>query len=353
MKILIVPDSFKGSLTSKEVCLAIKNGLEQTNQNNNIEYIPFSDGGEGFSECLSQITNAQKQTTNAHDIYNISKEAYYYTFNDTAIIDTATASGLQKRKNIMQASSIGTGELIKDAYNKGFKNIILGIGGTGCCDGGIGALNQLGITFYDELFNPMNNPKAIDMNAVFGISYKNKLKDLNITYACDVDNEYFGANGAAYIFAPQKGARKTDVEDLDEGLQRLNAFYKNDISMVKGCGAGGGICGGLYAIFGGQIKSGFDILSELSNLEEKVKNADLIITGEGKTDNQTLMGKLPYKISKLAKKYNKKTVLISGIIEDNIKIADKTISLVDDKINSCEAMENAKEILTNKSKHIL
>ena len=354
MNILIIPDSFKGSLTSDEVCDAIKKGiLKSKNSSHHIKTIPFSDGGEGFSKCLGELTNATIIKTVCHDIYNIKKECNYYTFDNTAIIDTSTASGIQKRKNIMQASSIGTGELILDAYNKGFKNIVLGLGGTGCCDGGIGALSKLGIVFYDELYNPINNPKAIDMNNVFGISYKGKLKDLSITYACDVDNPYFGEYGAAYVFAPQKGARKTDVTELDEGLQRLNAFYNKDISNIKGCGAAGGICGGLYTIYGGSIKSGFNILSSYSKLEEKIKSSDIIITGEGKTDKQTLMGKLPFKISELAKKYNKKSILISGIIEDNIKICDKMISLVDDNIDSQYAMENAKLLLEQKSMNIL
>lgn len=352
MKVLIVPDSFKGTLTSNEVCECIKNGILQENKNIEIECLPFSDGGDGFSECMADICKANELYKKANNIYYQLLDASIYTFQDTAIIDTSTASGLQKRKMVMQASSYGTGELIKYAKDNGFSNIILGLGGTGCCDGGMGALAALGVVFYDENFEKIERPKANDLNYIYGVDFKNRVKDINFTFACDVENEYYGKNGAAYVFAPQKGARQTDVVELDEGLQRLNAFFKNDISKVKGSGAAGGICGALYSVYGGEIKSGFDIIAKFSNLEEKIKNADVIITGEGKTDKQTLMGKLPYKINLLAKKYNKKCVVISGSIQD-VKLGDKMISLVDDKTSIDEAMQNPKQILEEKAKSIL
>lgn len=352
MKILTVPDSFKGSLTSKEVAESIKIGLQKLNQNLEIETLPFADGGEGFSECMCDICKGEKLVTKAHNIYNQEIETSIITFGNAAVIESAAASGLLKRKQVMQASSYGTGELIKFAINQGFSSIILGLGGTGSCDGGAGALAGLGVKFYDENWEVIARPKSNDLNFIFGVDFKNIVKGISFTYACDVDNEYFGKNGASYVFAPQKGARQTDVIELDEGLQRLNAFYKNDISKVKGAGAGGGLCGGLYAVFGGEIKSGFDILAEYSNLEDKIKNADIIVTGEGKTDKQTLMGKLPYKISCLAKKHNKRCVIISGMVED-VKLGDRMISLVDDSISMEVAISNAKKILEEKSKFIL
>lgn len=352
MKILIVPDSFKGSLTSKQVCACIEKGLKKADKDSEITSLPFADGGEGFADCMMNICKGEKIYTKCHNIYNQEIEAHIITFGNTAVIESAAASGLLKRKNVMQSSSYGTGELIKFAVSKGFSNVILGLGGSGCCDGGAGALAALGAIFYDENQNIIERPKSCDLNYIFGFSCKNIVKDINFTYACDVENEYFGKNGAAYIFAPQKGARQSEVIELDEGLQRMNAFFKKDISRIKGCGAAGGICGGLYAVYAGCIKSGFDILCEYSRLESKIKNCDLIVTGEGKTDKQTLMGKLPYKISVLAKKYNKKCAVISGQIE-GVSLGDKMISLVDDKTDSKTAIENAAEILTEKSKYIL
>ncbi len=352
MKILIATDSYKGSLNAKEVCEAISNGLCENDSNIETICLPLSDGGEGFTNCMAEICKAEMLYTKCHDIYGKEINGHILAYGDTAIIDSATASGLQGRKNVMQASSYGTGELIKYAKQVGFSNIILGLGGTGCCDGGIGALAALGGIFYDENWNIISKPKANDMNFVFGIDFRNIVKDINFTFACDVENEYFGKNGAAYVFAPQKGARKTDVVELDEGLQRMNAFFKNDISKIKGAGAAGGICGGLYSIYGGEIKSGFDIIAEKSDFENLVKECDIVITGEGKTDKQTVMGKLPYKVCEIAKRNNKKCIVISGSIED-VTLGDKMISLVDENTTVEYAIEHAYDLLKEKAKSIL
>lgn len=349
MNILIAPDSFKGSLTSEDVCSIIASALPKENS---ITAIPLSDGGEGFAECMQNLCKGIKLYTKCHNIYNQEIDGFIVAGGYTAIIDVATASGLLKRKNVMQASSYGTGELIRFATENGFKHIVLGLGGSGCCDGGMGCLAALGARFYDENQNVIEHPKANDLNYIFGADFREVVKDIDFTFACDVENEYFGPNGAAYVFAPQKGARQTDVQELDDGLKRLNAFFKKDIRSIKGGGAAGGICGGLYAIYGGTIKSGFDIISKACRLEEKIKNADLVITGEGQTDSQTLMGKLPYKICKLAQKHGKKCVLISGSIDD-VELGDKMISLVDDTIDTDTAIKNAKEILAEKAKLIL
>lgn len=346
MKILIAPDSYKGSMTAEEVAKTIKSALQNV-PNCKVNTLPLSDGGEGFCASIKSICKSETLYTKCHDIYGKEIDGHIEVFGDTATVECAVASGLQKRKNVMQSSSYGTGELIRFAAETGYKNIILALGGTGCCDGGIGALTALGIKFYDENQNIMKMPKSNDMNFVFGISTKDKVKDINFTFACDVENEYFGKNGAAYVFAPQKGARKTDVDELDCGLQRLNAFFGKDISKVKGGGAAGGICGGLYAFYGGEIKSGFDILNELSNLESKIEESDIVITGEGKTDRQTLMGKLPYKISELCKKHGKKCVVISGSAED-VKLGDEMLTLVDESMSLEEALACPAEVLSKK-----
>lgn len=352
MKILIATDSFKGSLTSKEVCECIENRIKNTDSSIETKCIPMADGGEGFAACIADNCKGEWLYAKAHNIYNQEIECPIYTSGDTAFIECASASGLLKRKMVMQASTYGTGELIKYAAQNGFVNIVLGLGGSGSCDGGLGALSALGVKVYDENWNVIARPKSNDMNFVFGMDFKSIVKPISFTFACDVENEYFGKNGAAYVFAPQKGARKTDVEELDEGLKRINAFFKDDLSKVKGSGAAGGLCGGLYAVYGGKIKSGFDILCDYTKLEDEIKNADIIVTGEGKTDSQTLMGKLPFKICELAKKHNKECVIISGMI-DGVKLGDRMISLVDDSITSDEAMTNAKKILTQKAKYIL
>ncbi|MGN1124043.1 MAG: glycerate kinase, partial [Eubacterium sp.] len=217
MKILIVPDSFKGSLTSAEVCDCIKKGIEST-IDAEISCIPFSDGGEGFGECLCNMCNGNILYTHCSDIYGRQKKIAIYTYNETAVIESAQTSGLQKKKDVMNASSYGTGEAVKFAVSKGFSNIILGLGGSGCCDGGAGALTALGAVFKNTDMEEIVFPTGKDTENIFGASFRNIVKGINFTYACDVDNPYFGKNGAAYVFAPQKGADKNDVLHLDNGL---------------------------------------------------------------------------------------------------------------------------------------
>ena len=352
MKILIVPDSFKGSLTSREVCECIYDSLKEADSTLETTALPFSDGGEGFSDCMLEICKGNKLYTDCHNIYNRPIKGSIVTFGDTAVIECATASGIQPKNRVMQASSYGTGELIRFAVSQGFRRIILGLGGSGCCDGGAGALSALGASFYDENYKKISFPKGIDLNCIFGAGFGNIVKDISFTFACDVENTLFGKNGAAYIFAPQKGARQSDVEELDEGLKRLNAFLPRDVSTLKGGGAAGGICAGLYSVYEGEIKSGFDVLSDYAGLRDKIAECDIVITGEGKTDSQTLMGKLPFRIASLAKEYKKKCIVISGCI-DGVSLGDKMISLTDSEHDSDYAIAHAKELLKLKSKYIL
>ncbi|MGN0522132.1 MAG: glycerate kinase [Eubacterium sp.] len=352
MKILIVPDSYKGSMSSQQVCECIKKGILQAEANADITCLPFADGGEGFGKCLSDICNGKILYTNCTDIYAKHIKGYIYTTEKAAIIECSTASGLQKKKDVMNATSYGTGELIKFALSKGFKDIILGLGGTGSCDGGVGILSALGAVFRNIDGEIIEYPSGKDLENIYGVGFKNLVKDINFTYACDVENPLFGKNGAAYIFAPQKGADEEQVKSLDNGLKMLNAFLPTDVSKIKGGGAAGGICASLYSVYGGTIKSGFDILSDAYRLEDKIMSSDIIVTGEGKTDKQTLMGKLPYKIAQLCKKHNKKCVVISGSI-DNVELGDKMISLVDKSTTLEQALKNPELTLENKSKLIL
>lgn len=351
MKILIIPDSFKGSMTSTQVAHTIKRAIKD-NSNHQVITLPFADGGEGFIEAFCGFSNAKIRKCECHNIYNQPMEGHIAVLGDTAIVECAIAGGMQKRRQVMLSSSYGTGELIRFAINEGYRKIILALGGTGTCDGGMGIISALGGIFYNEQYNEIRIPKSQDMNFIFGVNFRDMPRDISFTYACDVENPFYGKDGAAYVFAVQKGANQTQVQELDEGLKRLNAFLPRDISSVKGAGAAGGICGGLYSIFGGKIRSGFDILCEYADLEEQIKKADVIITGEGKTDNQTLMGKLPYKIAMLCKKHKKKCIVISGKIED-IRLGDYMISLTDDSISVEQAMNECEEILYKKVQNSL
>lgn len=351
MNILIILDSFKGTMSSETAGNTVKKAICD-NSENNVDVIISADGGEGFSYAMKKACNGTSVSVKCHNIYYRDITADIVTFGDTAVIDCASASGLQIKKRVMLSSSYGTGELIAYATKHGYGNIILGLGGSGCCDGGMGALTALGAKFYDENQELMLKPKSNDMNFIFGTDFSKCIKPINFTFACDVDNPFCAENGAAYVFAAQKGANKTQIKELDEGLKRLNAFFKTDVSKIDGTGAAGGLCGGLYAVYGGKIVSGFDVLSEHSKLEDKIKSADIVITGEGKTDKQTLMGKLPFKVSQLCKKYNKKCVLISGTV-DNVKIGDVILSLVDDSTSVDTAMTDSVNVLYKKVKNNL
>lgn len=350
MKILIVPDSFKGSLSSNEVCETLKNSIKSNFKNYKVKAIPFSDGGEGFCECCNETANGEKISIDTLGTFLEMQKSFYIKNNDTAVIESACASGLKNKKDILNSSTYGTGQIIKHAIENGCKTIVLGLGGTGTNDGGIGALSAIGVEFYDKN-NKILEPISKNLNEISYISTKNVSKNIRkakFIYATDVTNEFYGKNGAAYVFAKQKGATENQISELDNGLQNLNnVFIKQfgtDVQNIKGSGAAGGLCGGLYAVFSGEIKSGFDFLSEYSQLEKEIEKADIVITGEGKTDKQTLMGKLPFKIYELCKKHNKKCFIISGIIE-NVSFADKMISLKNNDISTEYSIIHAKELL--------
>lgn len=355
MKILIAPDSFKGSLSAGEVCEIISDSLSEINGIETVS-LPLSDGGEGFGKCCCDCCKGNTLYNNFSDIYNNTISAPVYFCNDKAIIECASACFLQEKRNVMEASSFGTGQQILFAYEKGYRKFIIGLGGSGMCDGGTGALAALGAIFYDDKSNVIPFPAGKDMSRISKIEYGDKITKIadecSFTYACDVENPYFGKNGAAYVFAPQKGADEKQVKELDDGLRNVAKLFKKDISLIPGSGAAGGLCGGLLAVLGGKTESGFDIIAELADLESHIKEADIVVTGEGKTDYQTLMGKLPFKVASLAKKYNKRCVLISGD-SDSTVIGDKQITLTDENTTVEDAIKNCRKLLFAKAKYIL
>ena len=352
MKILASPDSFKGSLSSFEVCSAIKRAL---NTQFDVEAIPFADGGEGFCDAYLNNFGGEKIFCTCTDTLGDKINCSYIKNGSEAIIESAAASGLRSRKDALGASSRGTGELILHAIRSGAKSITVALGGSGCTDGGTGSLSALGVEFLNASGKAVLFPNGKTTHEIKSVSHFPNY-GVSLTLACDVENPFCGENGAALIYSMQKGATAQEALFLDEGLKNIQSVYERglckSIASLKGAGAAGGLCGGLYALFGGRILSGFDYLCEKANLEEKIKSADLIITGEGKTDSQTLMGKLPYKICVLAKKYGKKTCLISGQI-DGVSLADIQISLTDENTPVEEAVKNASKLIENKLKEML
>ena len=309
-KIIIAIDSFKGCLTSAEAGKAAEKGIKSINPFCHTSVIPIADGGEGLLDVLITATKGKYITLSAHGpLMKMTKTHYGLSGNGrTAIIEMAAISGLplvpMEQRNPMLTTTFGTGELIKDALNKGCRNFIIGIGGSATNDAGLGMLQALGFRFLDKSGHTLGTGGQI-MEAVANIDTSGihpALRETHFMVACDVANPFYGPDGAAYIFAQQKGADSNMVQRLDEGMQSLAEVIKKttgkDITNYPGAGAAGGMGGGLLAFFNAELKPGTELLLKAIDFSEKIKGADLIITGEGKADQQTAMGKVPYGILK-------------------------------------------------------
>lgn len=354
MKILIACDKFKGSLSARAVGEAIRKGLNK--QSSNIEIIlhPMADGGDGSLEILSQHLDLKKEFIKTSNPLGKKIDASYYTSSEAAFIEVASASGLvllsETERNPLKTSTFGTGLLIKNAFQKGFSNIFLFLGGSATNDAGIGIASALGFEFSDSNKNALH-PIGKNLNHIYSI-VNNSLFDfneINITLLCDVNNPLFGKNGAAYVYAPQKGASPAQVEFLDKGLENYHAVLQHytgkDIQNLAGCGAAGGIPASLVALMNAQLQSGFSTISQLTKLENAIKNADLVISGEGKLDSQSLQGKVIDGLAQLCKKYKKSLVLCVGKNDLSEKETEalsikKIHSIFDEAKNLEDAMQN-------------
>ncbi|WP_443759629.1 glycerate kinase family protein [Bacteroides clarus] len=327
-KAVLAIDSFKGCLTSAEAEAAAAEGVHAALPECEVIRIPVADGGEGMLDVLIAATHGKSISVQAHGPLMELREARYGISGDgqTAFIEMAAISGLPlvapEKRNPMQTTTFGTGELIRDALQRGCRHFIIGLGGSATNDAGLGMLRALGFRFPDKTGNVsgyggqmMGKVDSIDTSSVHPL-----LSGCTFTAACDVRNPFYGTNGAAYVFAPQKGADAAMIEALDAGMRHLAAVIfrttGKDISSCPGAGAAGGMGGSLSAFLNAELKPGIQLLLEMQNFAEQIKDADLIITGEGKSDRQTVMGKVPYGILTEARKQHIPVVLIAGGIED-------------------------------------
>lgn len=345
MQYLLITDSFKGSVSSYRAAEYIRQGIGAGS------IVPFSDGGEGFAESVYFLRGGNKVFLTAPDSYGREIQTYYLRTGNTAVVETALADGLitvgKDHPDITYAASVGTGLTVKKALEDGCEKIIIGFGGSAVNDGGTGALYALGARFYSG--NREIPPGGLcgekcDRIDISGVTPL--LRKAEIVFACDVDNPFYGENGASMVYSPQKGADGETAVRMDESHKKLCSLLKTatgkDISVIPGAGAAGGMVGGLFSVCEAVIKSGFDVLKDLCSLEEKIASADVIITGEGKTDIQTLNGKLPKKVTDLAKKYGKQVCCVSGVITDGGRNlgADVYISLSGGDITPAETMRD-------------
>lgn len=304
VNILVAPDKFRGSLEAIDVCRAIKSGILLAYPDANVTTIPLADGGEGTAQILTQQAQGETVHVSVSDPLGRSITASYGLSGNgqTAFIEMAAASGLAllstAERNPLLTSTYGTGQLIKDALGRGVSQIILGIGGSATTDGGIGMAEALGFRFYDK-HNVLLSARGESMNDIWRIDCSAKDSRLNavsIIVACDVTNPLFGPYGAAHIYGPQKGANPQMVNVLDDGLRNLSEVasktFDKDVSDKPGAGAAGGLGAGCLWFLNAILKDGVSIVIEQTRIAERIQNADLVITGEGKVDEQTLSGKV-------------------------------------------------------------
>ena len=366
MKILIAPDKFKGSLSATQVCDAIENGIKINNDKHEILSCPMADGGEGSIDIINNYLSLMPVELIVNDPLFRPIKSTYYISDTTAYIEMSSASGLsllkKEEQNCMYTSSYGTGELIKDAINKGLTKINLYIGGSATNDGGIGIASALGFEFYDKfkkLLNPIGK-NLVSINHIDVRKIKFNFKEININVICDVDNPLFGKNGAAFVYASQKGADSFEINKLDQGLINLQSILIKhdfpDVANIPGSGAAGGVGGGLVSLLGAKLISGIQNLIEITQLESLIKECDIIITGEGKIDLQTEKGKVISGICKLARKYKKPIIAVCGVKEEGVsnKLGLSkvyTIFEIADTLN--DAIENGEKYLIDIGSKIL
>jgi glycerate 2-kinase len=324
MKIVIAPDSFKESLTAKEVSDAVASGFRKVFPEANLVKVPMADGGEGTVESLVDATGGEIITCTVTGPLGQQTEAFFGMLGDgkTAVIEMAAASGIHlvtpELRNPMLTTSRGTGELILAALDHGAEHIIMGIGGSATNDGGAGLASALGIKLLDGNGVELQ-PGGGTLGKLTTIDTSNldtRLEKVKIEVACDVDNPLTGPNGASAVYGPQKGATPEMVQVLDANLKHFASIIETDlgkrIAEVPGAGAAGGLGAGLLAFLQTELKSGVDIVIQATQLEKHVQDANLVITGEGKIDSQTIHGKTPIGVAKIAKKYNIPVIAIAG-----------------------------------------
>lgn len=360
---ILVPDSFKGTLSAIEVCNIMKSSIKNLYKDANIISVPVADGGEGTVDAFLYALGGEKKSVWVSDAFNEQKILAHYAMlkDDIAVIEMAACAGLPLVKNRLEpdkTTTFGVGELIIDAINSGAKKIILGLGGSATNDGGCGMAAALGVKFKDEQdqeFIPTGGTLSqiykIDMNNIYS-----KIKDVEFISMCDVDNPLCGRLGASAVFAPQKGADEDMVKLLDEGLAHLAKIIKRDLHIevkdIKGAGAAGGLGAGSIAFLQSKLTKGIDVILDTIKFDKLVSKADIVFTGEGKFDSQSLHGKVVMGVANRSQKYKTPVIVVTGAIGENIQEAyNKGITAIF-SINK-EPMEFSKSALKSKENMIL
>lgn len=370
MRVVVATDSFKGSLSSREVADAFELGLCDHTPDCEVVKVAIADGGEGTTEALTESLGGRLIEIEVCDPLGRTIAARYGIVDDskTAIIELSSASGLTlldtEERNPLLTSTFGTGEMIADAIQRGCRKFLVGIGGSATNDGGTGALRALGFRFLDSEGTPLVGGGEI-LDKIAAIDNSHVIKELckcEFTIACDVTNPLYGEQGAAYIYAPQKGATPDMVEQLDRALRNfarvVEAFSNRRISDMEGAGAAGGVGGGFKALLNARLVRGIDMVLEAIEFDRIIKGCDLVITGEGKIDRQTIMGKAPSGVVAAAIEQDIPVIAIGGCIEWCEELRDSQFTAIEavtpEGMELTEAMctETAKNNIRHTAKRI-
>ncbi|MFP4661732.1 MAG: glycerate kinase [Halanaerobiales bacterium] len=362
MKILVAPDSFKGSLSAMEVARNIKEGILNAVSQAEIYTLPMADGGEGTVQSLVDATDGELINQQVTGPLGEPVEAYLGILGteNTAIIEMAAASGLPlvpaDRADPRKTTSYGTGELIKAALDRGVDKIIIGLGGSATMDAGVGMAQALGISFQDMNGNEVafGGEQLASIKRIDVSNLDKRLKTVQVIAASDVSNPLYGQEGAAYVFGPQKGATLEIVEFLDNCFRYFAGVVKTELGQqvddIIGGGAAGGMGVGLSVFLNATIKSGIDLVLDITGIDDYLREVNLVITGEGKIDRQTLMGKTPLGVARRAKKYKLPVIAIAGSLEnDSHQVVESGIDVI---FSICQRPVTMDEAIDNTARWI-
>lgn len=338
-KVIVMPDSFKGTMSSLEVCDQMASAIHEVHPDIEVTCIPVADGGEGSVDAFLAAMQGEKVKLSVKGPFFEEMDAFYGRLDaHTAVVEMAACSGLplvEGRANPMRATTYGVGELIDHAIKNGARKLIVGLGGSCTNDGGTGAAAALGAKFYNaqgESFVPTGGTlkEIVDIDVT---ECQERLKNIDRITMCDIDNPLYGKNGAAYVFAPQKGADEAMVEQLDEGLKHLAEIIKDsldiDVSTLKGAGAAGGMGAGMVAFLGSRLQMGIETVLDVVDFEALLEGADVVFTGEGKIDVQSLSGKVVMGVARRAKAKGVPTIVLVGTIGEEIEpIYDEGVTAI-------------------------
>lgn len=368
--IVLAPDSFKESMSAKEVCIAMEKGIKKVDASIKCIHVPMADGGEGTMQSLIDATNGEIYDLEVTGPLGNKINANFGILGDreVGVLEMASASGIHlvplDKRNPLVTTTYGTGELIKACLDKGVKKLLIGIGGSATNDGGAGVIQALGGKLLDKEGNELGfgGGELYKLHTIDLTNFDFRLKDVVVEVACDVNNPLCGENGASHVFGLQKGATLEMVSILDRNLRHYADIIKEqlrkDILDIPGAGAAGGLGAGLMTFLNGTLKTGIEMVIEYTSLEEKIKDADMVWTGEGSIDFQTQYGKTPLGVAKIAKKYNKPVVAFAGKIGDDIDILyekgiDSIFGIMKEVTSIDEALKHGKKNIEKTAENVI